>query len=272
MRTRIAPTPSGFIHLGNAFNFKLIGEYAEKHNCEIHLRIDDFDKDRVRVPYIEDIFHSLKWLHIKISHGPTNLSDFEKNYSIQLKQEKYWKIAKKLFDEGFAYACDCSRSQKDRFNTTGAYLGHCRHRKLNFNRGLTALRLKCPENFALNWQHSLNDFVLWTKENFAAYQLISTVEDTELGTSVIIRGSDLADSSEAQCYLASHMGEQEKEVFGKIKFFHHELIVDPKNPQQKYSKSEGAHSLKKLIADGYTYNKFLKDYDAFKNQFAQGIL
>lgn len=56
MKTRIAPTPSGYIHLGNAFNFKLIEEYSQKHKATLTLRIDDFDKERAKAEFVDNIF------------------------------------------------------------------------------------------------------------------------------------------------------------------------------------------------------------------------
>ena len=64
MRTRIAPTPSGYLHVGNAYNFYLIQKYAKEKKGTILLRIDDFDFDRARDEYIEDIFKALEWLQI----------------------------------------------------------------------------------------------------------------------------------------------------------------------------------------------------------------
>jgi glutamyl-tRNA synthetase len=68
-RTRLAPTPSGYLHEGNALNFLLIHHLKEKLQAKIVLRIDDLDQDRVRDHYIEDIFETLKWMGIEPDEG-----------------------------------------------------------------------------------------------------------------------------------------------------------------------------------------------------------
>lgn len=69
-QTRIAPTPSGYLHLGNAYSFLLTKALAKKHGAKILLRIDDLDRDRYRPEYVEDIFATLDFLEIKIDQGP----------------------------------------------------------------------------------------------------------------------------------------------------------------------------------------------------------
>ena len=77
--SRIAPTPSGLLHLGNSFNFLMTYLLTKNSNGLIHLRIDDYDQGRVRDEFIQDIFDSIAWLGIKIDQGPKNLIDFKKN-------------------------------------------------------------------------------------------------------------------------------------------------------------------------------------------------
>lgn len=211
-------------------------------------------------------FESLNWLKITIDEGPKHREDFYKNFSILNKQDEYWKKAEKLIESNQAYACSCSRSQRDKFSEKGAYLGHCRSRNIKFEKGITALRIKCPTDTQYSgWQQSLNDFVIWTKEDTAAYQLISVVEDTRYNIEVIIRGSDLEDSSLAQLYLAKCLGGSHSAVFEKIKFLHHKLLLDPTYTGKKYSKSDNAHSLKNKILEGYSYDNFMMDFAKFKS-------
>lgn len=85
--TRIAPTPSGFLHLGNAFSFLKTKALAQKHNAKILLRIDDLDRERYRPEYVQDIFDTLDFLEIKIDLGPKNLQEFESEWSQVLRME-----------------------------------------------------------------------------------------------------------------------------------------------------------------------------------------
>jgi glutamyl-tRNA synthetase len=260
VRTRIAPTPSGYLHLGNAYNFYLIQKYANEKKGTILLRIDDFDFDRARDEYIEDIFKALQWLHISPDEGPLNLADFHKSYSQKNKQQSYRKVLKLLEDKALIYACECSRSQTDRFTEFGAYRGHCREKNLNYVEGKHSLRLRCEDLPDHSWKKTLFDFVLWTKENRASYQLVSVVEDVENKIDFVVRGEDLKDSSGAQLYLAQQLGGVYKELFEKIEFIHHPLIVDPQNPAQKLSKNLNSRSLTSLIKAGYTYDRFLAEF------------
>jgi glutamyl-tRNA synthetase len=80
-QTRIAPTPSGYLHLGNAYSFLLTKALAKKHGAKILLRIDDLDRDRYRPEYVEDIFATLDFLEIKIDQGPKNSKEMESTWS-----------------------------------------------------------------------------------------------------------------------------------------------------------------------------------------------
>ncbi|QEC45818.1 hypothetical protein FSB84_30565 [Pseudobacter ginsenosidimutans] len=78
-KTRIAPTPSGFLHLGNAFSFILTTVLARKTGASILLRIDDMDQARAQDEYIRDIFDLLEFLELPWDEGPRNLKEFRKN-------------------------------------------------------------------------------------------------------------------------------------------------------------------------------------------------
>ena len=79
--SRIAPTPSGYLHLGNAFNFLFTWLVCKKLNGKLSLRIDDLDQARMRSEYLEDIFRTIDWLGISIDEGPSGPDDHLSNYS-----------------------------------------------------------------------------------------------------------------------------------------------------------------------------------------------
>ena len=119
-RTRFAPTPSGYLHLGNAFNFLLIDKFAKEKNAEISLRIDDLDATRSRDEYLVDIFETLEWLDLSYEHGPRGVDDFKRNYSQSLKKEYYREQLKKL---NGLFACSCTRSDIKKISQDGIYPG-----------------------------------------------------------------------------------------------------------------------------------------------------
>ena len=84
-KMRIAPTPSGFLHLGNVLSFAITAELARRNNARILLRIDDLDRDRVNREYLQDIFDTLNFLGFEWDEGPRDVDDFDQNYS-QLKR------------------------------------------------------------------------------------------------------------------------------------------------------------------------------------------
>lgn len=283
-RIRIAPTPSGFIHLGNAINFKLIDEFAKKNSATIILRIDDFDKNRTRSEFVNDIFMSLNWLKIEWQEGPKNIIEFTHSYSLQKKQKQYKDTALKLLEDKTAYACSCTRRHSENFNSFGAYKGNCRNLNLNFHPGETSIRInltnlpeKISDSLPLNvfhsqedfqkntlWTKSLNDFVIWTKEDQAAYQLISPIEDSTSNITHIIRGEDLLDSTYCQFYLSQLFAVKNLSSFSQVKVLHHPLLKDPVTPDKKLSKSTNSLSLKKMIQNGYSYDTFIDNFESYK--------
>ena len=102
--SRIAPTPSGFLHLGNAFNFLLTALLVDCEGGHLHLRIDDLDGPRVEPSSVEDIFVQLEWLGIDYDSGPSGSNRLFKQYSQQLRREKYSVALEILRDSGILYS------------------------------------------------------------------------------------------------------------------------------------------------------------------------
>lgn len=78
--SRIAPTPSGFLHTGNAYNFILTYLLTRSVSGVLHLRIDDYDLGRYRQEFVQNIFDVLEFLGLECDKGPTCTSDFEQNF------------------------------------------------------------------------------------------------------------------------------------------------------------------------------------------------
>src|ERR1700733_8739016 len=110
-KTRIAPTPSGFLHLGNALSFKLTSELSEKTGAKILLRIDDLDRERVNKDYVRDVFDTLNFLEIQWDEGPRNFDEYEKDWSQIHRLGLYSKALQKLAGNNAVFACTCSRTQ-----------------------------------------------------------------------------------------------------------------------------------------------------------------
>lgn len=260
--TRIAPTPSGFLHLGNAFSFLKTKALAEKHGAKILLRIDDLDRERFRTEYVEDIFETLDFLEIKIDLGPKNLREFESEWSQIHRMDKYEGALSKLRSSGKVFACNCSRKKIQQLDSSGYYLGQCLDRRLSLDNEEVAWRMNTMESDFVHFTEYPDQkksalipqdsafYIIRKKDALPAYHLTSVVDDLHFGVDLIVRGSDLYSSTLAQLDLAKNLGETH---FEKITFHHHPLIKGPN--QEKLSKSDGATSVQFLRKEG----KKLKD-------------
>ncbi|TYT73279.1 glutamate--tRNA ligase family protein [Desulfobotulus mexicanus] len=250
--SRMAPTPSGFLHLGNALNFILARLFVYRQVGKLHLRIDDMDGIRTRKEVIEDIFYSLDWLGLNWDTGPSGPEDFYARFSLMNRMDSYGKAVDTLLENKLAYACDCSRKSLAAQGIMGAYPGLCRNKGLYSETMKTSIRLQVPENTKINMglrtqalAEDFGDFVLWRKENLAAYHLASVLEDDAMGINLVVRGADLLPSTAAQLFLAQTLGLQN---FPAAFFIHHGLVAGKKG--EKLSKSRGSHALCEMRESG----------------------
>ncbi|WP_194775646.1 glutamate--tRNA ligase family protein [Pararhodonellum marinum] len=257
--TRLAPTPSGYLHLGNIYSFLITSCLAKKHGAKILLRIDDLDQDRVKKSYLNDIFDTLDFLEINFDLGPKNLQEFKNEYSQSHRANLYQEALEKLKEKKSLYACNCSRRKIAKSHPKGYYTGFCRDKNLDFNQPETAWRIKTPTNQPI-WikdliqgkikgllSGELFDFVVRKKDGKAAYQLASVIDDDYYGVDLVVRGKDLYGSSLAQVHLSPMLNGSK---FAQATFYHHPLLVDQK--RKKMSKSAGATSIQYLRKSGKT--------------------
>jgi len=247
IRSRIAPTPSGYLHLGNIYSFLFTWLYVRKHKGKLLLRIDDLDKARIRKEYIDDIFRTLDWLEIDYDEGPSGTDDFLKNYSQHTRKELYYESLQNLKPHHHLFACTCSRAAIKANSYNGQYAGTCLLRNNAFDNKNTAWRLAHPQNLniqipdkmlgqtSINLTKHINYPVLKRKDDLPAYQIASLVDDTYYKINTVIRGEDLLPSTALQIYLAQITN---KHTFSKANFLHHSLIKGTAN--QKLSKSQAA--------------------------------
>lgn len=232
MITRLAPTPSGFLHAGNAVNFVLVHWLAAQSGGTVILRIDDMDVDRYRPEFVDDIFRVLDWLGIEWHDGPTTRDDFERNHSLRLKADYYWAEVERLLLTGSSdvvYACACSRSML-RAAGSQTCVSDCRNAAREPVVGRTALRARVApgtvitvDGDGIDLGKAMGDFVVWRRDGLASYQLASLIEDRDHGVDVIVRGADLRDSTAAQLWLAPYV---DAATVGRATFVHHGLLTD----------------------------------------------
>ena len=139
--SRIAPTPSGFLHAGNVYNFLLTYLFTRAFDGILHLRIDDYDLSRYRRQYVENIFRVLDMLGIDFDGGPGGVGEFETKFSSKFRLGTYTNALEKLEQKGVCYACECSHSMKNSFKN-GIYTRVCAEKNLKFKKDETAMRLR----------------------------------------------------------------------------------------------------------------------------------
>ena len=234
--SRLAPTPSGYLHLGNAVNFVLTWLLTRQAAGTLHLRIDDLDRARLRPAYLNNIFRVVDWLGIDYDHGPSGHDDFLRHHSQLLHLPEYNAVLRRLAQiSGLVQASTRSR-------TNGAEAA------VTLETPGAAWRAGVPAGTKISfldaWQGETNvplaalmpDFVIRKKDGVAVYQVASVVDDLRLGTTLIVRGLDLQPSTAAQLWLASQLSEMAAFNAERVQFFHHPLLTDAVG--QKLSKSQ----------------------------------
>lgn len=223
--TRIAPTPSGFLHLGNLVNFRLVDMVATELELSLTLRIDDADAGRLREQYLEDIFRVLKFLNITCNEqSPSQLT----------RTAHYWNALNELADAGAPlFVCTCSRTQMPRRRCEAG----CARTLANFDTSSGEDRVRL--------RYETEDVTLWGREH-PSYHLVNVVDDRDLRITHVVRGADLEPSTRIHEFLNSFLE-------WKVKYAHHELLLDEHG--HKISKSQGTNQLvlgDELLAEVHT--------------------
>ncbi|PZX55818.1 glutamate--tRNA ligase family protein [Algoriphagus chordae] len=284
--TRFAPTPSGFLHLGNLYSFLVTKALAEKSGAKILLRIDDLDRDRYRQEYVQDIFDTLDFMEISYDQGPKSVQEFEQEWSQIHRMNAYLEALEQIREKNLVFACDCTRKKIQQLDSSGYYLGHCQVRNIPLERNETCWRM---DTFDTDFIH-LNTysegkksytlpedsafFIVRKKDKLPAYQLTSVIDDVQYGVDLIVRGNDLLGSTLDQQIVANELG---LHSFQEATFHHHPVLKGPKN--KKLSKSEGATSIQylrkegkkpadiyQLLAEILGVKETISDFDSFKKQ------
>ena len=194
LRTRIAPTPSGLLHAGNAVNFLLTEHLARTTGRELSLRVDDLDRERVRPAYVQDIFEQLERLGIHWDLGPQNAEELEEVWSQRHRLPLYHGLLDDLRATGQLFACTCTRTT----------LMHCRcaERGIDLDAPEVTWRSRltkpCIVTFSTPHGPASTDLaelmpppVLRSREGRPAYQVASLADDLHFGIDLIVRGEDL---------------------------------------------------------------------------------
>ena len=257
IRVRIAPSPTGFLHIGLARTALFNYLFAKKHQGVFVLRIENTDKKRSSPEFEKDILKNLKWLGIEWNEGPYKQSE---------RIDIYAKYLKKLLDEDKAYYCFCSQeeleTQKQYQMSMGElprYSGKCANltkeiiKKYLNERRPSIIRFRTPSkkiSFTdlirgrLEFDTSLlGDMVIAKNISTPLYNFAVTIDDFEMKISHIIRGEEHISNTPKQILIQEALG------FCQPKYAHLPLILAP--DKSKLSKRHGTISVAEYRRTGY---------------------
>jgi glutamyl-tRNA synthetase len=248
VRVRMAPSPTGFFHVGSARTSLYNWLYAQQQHGTFVLRIEDTDAERNREEWVELIYETLRWLGL----------DWDELYKQSERGDLYAAAAAKLEADGLAYWCDCTRDDvdaraKERGGPPG-YDGFCRDRDLGPGEG-RALRFRTPEEGSTvvpdvvrgdpTFENStIEDFVLVRSNGAAIFLLANVVDDGDMRITHVIRGDDHLPNTPKYLLLWDALGYGEHPVFA-----HMPMIVNEK--RQKLSKRRDPVAVEQYREEGY---------------------
>jgi len=261
-RTRLAPTPSGRLHLGHAVAFLETWKLARALEGEILLRIEDIDRDRCRPEFIRGALEDLQWLGIDWDGSPVVQSE---------RLERHREIFQRLRATGAIYPCRCSRrdlaeAPRAPHDAETIYPGSCRPehgRTPDPEQEWCAWRFQVPDgrevgfqDERLGWQEfvagrDFGDFICWRREDLPAYQLAVVTDDHDQGITEVVRGEDLLLSTARQILLFEALG------WDPPKWRHLPLVLDGEG--RRLAKREPRWQLWKLRETGWD-SRFLRDH------------
>ncbi len=256
-RGRIAPSPTGYLHLGHARTFWMAQERAQANRGALVLRNDDLDSTRYRMEFVAAMLEDLKWFGFKWQEGP-DIGGPHGPYNQSERMNFYREALAKLKAGGFVYPCTCSR--KDIRTAASAphaeddeviYPGTCReNRKSEIVNRKFAWRFRVldrdrisfidgklgPQQFVAG--KDFGDFVVWRHDDVPAYQLACVVDDAAMEITEVVRGADLLVSAARQLLLYRAL------QLAPPAFFHCALMTDEQGI--RLAKRHDALSLKTL--------------------------
>ena len=250
IRVRMAPSPTGFLHVGTARTALFNWLYAKKHGGSLILRIEDTDTERSAPEFEQDIVEQLKWLGIAWDEGPIRQSG---------RTDIYEKYLKQLLGGGHAYWCACTKedleAQRQAMLEAGIapkYAGTCRGKNLGAGDG-RVIRFVMPEHTLaftdmirghISFEGAgIGDIVIAKGLHAPLYNFAVVVDDAEMEISHVIRGEDGIPNTPKQLALQAALG------FKHPHYAHVPLILDP--DRSKMSKRNAATALAEYRAAGY---------------------
>ncbi len=274
-RSRLAPSPTGYLHLGHAKTFWVAQQRTKQFGGELILRNDDMDSTRFKMDFVSTMLEDLRWFGFEWSEGPDVGGKFAP-YNQSERMDFYRAALEKLRAGNFIYPCTCSRKDIQQAVTAPhaegdepIYPGTCRTKFPSANSNLPSAkfnwRFRVSDGETVSFmdgnfgeqkfvaEKDFGDFVVWRHDDVPAYQLACVVDDAAMEISEVVRGADLLVSTARQILLYRALG------FTPPKFFHYELMLDEKG--ERLAKRHDALSLRKLRELGETPESLRRNWN-----------
>lgn len=274
-RGRVAPSPTGYLHVGHARTFWTAYERARAAGGALVFRMEDLDTQRSRQEYADASMEDLRWLGIRWQEGP-DVGGRCGPYYQSRRRMIYIDVWRRLLRGGFIYPCMCSRkdlaaatsaphegggSDAENLDDEPVYPGTCRPREkmptpeVEILEGINwRFRVPDGELISFNDQYlgrvnyvagrDFGDFLVWRRDGVPSYQLACVADDAAMRITEVVRGADLLKSTARQILLNRALG------FEEPKWYHCPLVVDHNG--QRLAKRHDALSLRALRQQGLT--------------------
>jgi len=257
VRTRFAPSPTGFLHIGGARTALFCWAYARRHGGTFILRVEDTDLERSTPEAVQAILDGMDWLGLKPDEGPF--------FQMQ-RMDRYREVIQQMLAAGTAYHCYCSPEELDQMREAQRARGDKprydgRWRPENIKTGVIApadikpvVRFKNPLDGAVAWDDAvkgriefsnteLDDFIIARSDGTPTYNFCVVVDDWDMRITHVLRGDDHVNNTPRQINVLKALGAT-LPVYG-----HLSMILG--DDGQKLSKRHGAVSVMEYPAEGY---------------------
>jgi glutamyl/glutaminyl-tRNA synthetase len=268
-RGRLAPSPTGLLHVGHAQTFWTAAERCKQAGGTLVLRNDDLDRDRARPEFVAAFLEDLRWFGLEWQEGPDVGGPFAP-YNQSERLPLYRQAFHQLRDGGFLFPCTCSRkdiaaalSAPHAADDEPVYPGTCRSKSFE-------VRVPAPEFPGMvprvNWRfcvpdgeiitftdghcgpqsfvagRDFGDFVVWRHDDLPSYQLACVVDDAAMQITEVVRGADLLVSTARQILLYRALG------LAVPAFCHCPLVTDERG--ERLAKRHASLNLRTLREQG----------------------
>ena len=251
VRTRFAPSPTGYLHIGGARTSLFSWLYAKKMGGEFILRIEDTDRERSTDEAVDAIIDGMEWLGMEHDEGPF--------YQTQ-RFDRYKEVIQQLLDNGHAYHCNCSRERLDEIRAEQMankqkpkYDGCCREKGMAASDD-TVIRFANPldgevtitdhvRGTVVIKNQELDDLIIERSDKTPTYNLTVVVDDWDMKITHVIRGDDHLNNTPRQINILNALGADIPE------YAHLPMINGPDG--KKLSKRHGAVSVMQYHEEGY---------------------